>query len=52
MLDNGIEFVLVSDAELDKAGASIDVRCVFLAFPISVRHPGATRRFALNCTCK
>ena len=25
MLDNGIEFVLVSDAELDKAGASIDV---------------------------
>jgi len=26
VLDNAIEFLLVSDAELDKAGASIDVR--------------------------
>ncbi len=25
VLENGIEFVLVSDGELDKAGASIDV---------------------------
>ena len=28
VLENGIEFVLVSDAELDKAGAAIDVRCL------------------------
>ena len=26
VLENGIEFVLVSDGELDKAGASIDVK--------------------------
>jgi secreted Zn-dependent insulinase-like peptidase len=25
-LSNGLEFILVSDAELDKAGASVDVR--------------------------
>ena len=28
VLENGIEFVLVSDAEIDKAGAAIDVRCI------------------------
>ena len=32
VLENGIEFVLVSDAELDKAGAAIDVRCLHILF--------------------
>ena len=32
LLENGIEFVLVSDAELDKAGAAIDVRCPQVLF--------------------
>ena len=31
VLENGIEFVLVSDAELDKAGAAIDVRCLMIS---------------------
>ncbi|CAK0787227.1 hypothetical protein CVIRNUC_010443 [Coccomyxa viridis] len=34
VLENGIEFVLVSDAELDKAGAAIDVRVGSLSDPL------------------
>ena len=36
VLENGIEFVLVSDAELDKAGAAIDVRCLIASSRCSV----------------
>ena len=35
VLENGIEFVLVSDAELDKAGAAIDVRRPYI---LSLQH--------------
>ena len=33
VLDNAIEFVLVSDGELDKAGASIDVSVLLNVIP-------------------
>lgn len=39
VLDNGIEFVLVSDAELDKAGASIDVSMPVSCFPCFCQTP-------------
>lgn len=39
VLDNGIEFVLVSDAELDKAGASIDVSMPLPCFPCFFQTP-------------